>query len=73
MEWMPLNEIKVHGEPYVYVGDTTNSKRMKDHNQKFAHDQGRKVAFIVDKNDSTKVCEYVSKKFYPKTCKTLYP
>lgn len=70
-KWMPTNEVTRNGEAYVYIGDTIRS--LMDYQKTFNTEQGRKTVFVNDKNDKENVCVYASKKFYPKTCKTIYP
>jgi hypothetical protein len=71
--WEPPYEIRRNGETYVYVGDTPNTKIVKEREIEYAHRQGRKVIHTVDKEDKKVLCQYVSKKFYPGMCKELRP
>ena len=71
--WMPPRQITRNGEIFIYNGDLANSKKMRENSIAFSHENGRKAAYVVDKNDKRALCHYISKKFYPSLCNTIHP
>ena len=62
-----MHMITRSGEEYVYTGDVSNTPKSRKSERVNAVEQGRRLVFVVDRNNKKTALMYVSRKFYPNT------
>lgn len=70
---LPLREITRGGKKYVYSGDIPNTPNARKNAHDYGKEQGRKTVLVTRTDNKSRAYHYISKKFYPSLCNTLYP